>query len=155
MSVLYSEFAIGIAAISTGLMAGIYFAFSVFIMESLKVLPDQIGIASMQSINKVILTSGFMPVFFGSSLLALNLMFVIENPLQTPWVNAAGLVYLVGMFICTLLFNVPLNKRLELIKDAKRDKQIWHNYLIKWTRWNHVRSISSFAASIGYVIALF
>ncbi len=154
MPVLYSEFAIGIAAISTGMMAGIYFAFSVFIMKALNTLPDEVGIASMKSINKVILSSGFMPLFFGSSLLALTLIVIVDNPLEEPWVKGAGAIYVVGMFLCTLFFNVPLNNRLENAKDEKEAQQIWLMYKVQWTRWNHLRSFSSFLACIGYLIAL-
>lgn len=154
MPVLHSEFFIGIAAISTGMMAGIYFAFSVFIMDSFKALPNPTAVASMQSINKVILSSGFMPLFFGSSLLALTLIFIVDNPLEAPWVKGAGAIYVVGMFLCTLFFNVPLNNRLENAKDENEARQIWLLYRVEWTRWNHLRSFSSFLACIGYIVAL-
>ncbi|MGB0752441.1 MAG: hypothetical protein ACPGQI_10815, partial [Gammaproteobacteria bacterium] len=55
-----------LVAVSSGLMAGTYFAFSSFIMQSLKALDGLDGIRTMNSINKVILRSMFMPLFFGS-----------------------------------------------------------------------------------------
>jgi uncharacterized membrane protein len=155
MAYFYIDIFIGIGAISTGLMAGVYFAFSVFIMDALNALPEDKAITSMISINKVILRSGFMPVFFGSSLLALILIFVSDNPLQATWLKSAGIIYLVGMLLCTLLFNVPLNERLEQAKQPEQVRQVWCLYVVQWTRWNHVRSLSALLACVCYLIALY
>lgn len=51
------------AALGSGLIAGIFFAFSTFIMQAFARLPAEQGIAAMQSINTTILRSPFMVVF--------------------------------------------------------------------------------------------
>jgi uncharacterized membrane protein len=51
------EAALWAAAISTRLMAGIYFVFSVFVISALKALPDTVAVMTMNSINQVILTA--------------------------------------------------------------------------------------------------
>ncbi len=56
------------AAVSVGIMAGIYFAFSFFIMQSLDALERPMGMFAMQAINRVIQKSLFLPLFFASSL---------------------------------------------------------------------------------------
>lgn len=147
------EAALWATVISTGLMAGIYFAFSVFIMSAFKTIPDTSAAIAMNAINKVIVKSAFMPVFFGSSLLAIVLVFLALGDERAGLIMLAGGVYILGMLLCTVLFNVPLNNRL-LKASLENQAEIWQNYVIEWTRWNHVRSISSLLAFILYVLAL-
>ncbi len=67
------ELLLTIAAIGAGLMAGVYFAFSDFIMRSLNRLDAANAVDAMNTINEVILRSWFMSLFFGTSLLYLLL----------------------------------------------------------------------------------
>ena len=53
------------AALGAGLVAGIFFAFSAFIMSALKRLPPKGGISAMQSIIVAVLNPAFFFVFFG------------------------------------------------------------------------------------------
>ena len=59
------------AALGAGLVAGIFFAFSAFIMAALKRLPPEGGISAMQSINVAVLNPVFFFVFFGTAVAAL------------------------------------------------------------------------------------
>ena len=149
-----------VAAIGAGLMAGVYFAFSGFIMRSL----DQLGAApaadAMNAINKVILRSWFMVLFFGSTLLyvVLAAVAVFDTHLAGRWLLfATGLIYVVGMFLCTAMFNVPLNNRLaDAGRDNKAKAETWKHYFKHWTRWNHLRGVCSLAAlvlSIQYLVS--
>jgi uncharacterized membrane protein len=54
-----------VAAVGSGLVAGIFFAFSNFVMKALARVPPAQGIAAMQSINVVVLNRWFFAVFFG------------------------------------------------------------------------------------------
>jgi uncharacterized membrane protein len=56
-----------VAALGCGLMAGTFFAFSVFVMRALGRLPGAHGIAAMQSINIAVVNPWFMTVFMGTS----------------------------------------------------------------------------------------
>lgn len=142
--------ALALAMMGAGLMAGVYFAFSAFIMRAL----DQLGAATaadaMNAINRVILRSWFMTLFFGSTLLYAVLAGValFHPEMAGRWlVFSAGLIYLVGMFLCTALFNVPLNNRLAHSNRADNDAaEDWADYSIRWIRWNHLRLACSLAA---------
>ena len=149
-----------IAAIGAGLMAGVYFAFSGFIMRSL----DQLGAVpatdAMNAINEVILRSWFMALFFGSTLLyaVLAAVAVFDTDLAGRWLLfATGLIYVVGMFLCTALFNVPLNNRLANAgNDDNAKAETWTHYFKHWTRWNHLRSVCSLLTmvlSIHYLVS--
>ena len=63
-----------LAALGSGLMAGLFFIFSVTIMASLAKLTPAGGIAAMQSINVTILSGTFLGVFMGTALISLALI---------------------------------------------------------------------------------
>ena len=139
-------------ALGCGLMGGLYFAFSVFIMGALDRLGPAAGAAAMNSINTVILRSLFMPVFLLTTLAAAALAaiaFVEWGSPRAPWLLAGGLIYVIGMFGVTMFFNVPLNN--ELVASGA---SAWSNYLSAWTLWNHVRTLASLAASALFIVAL-
>jgi len=135
------------AALSSGLIAGIYFAFSAFIMQAFSKISTTQSIAAMNAINETILRSLFMPLFFGSSIISLCLItvaFAYWGEAGTKLTLIAGVVYFIGMFISTVVFNVPLNNLLART-DPNSDNahQVWSHYLNNWTKWNHLRTVSS------------
>lgn len=139
------------AALGAGTMAGVYFTFSTFVMKSLDRLPKGQGIAAMQSINLHILSSPFMPLFFGTSVLSLALGLWAISRWGQPGamaVLAGALVYVLGMFVCTAAGNVPLNEMLDGVAPQQADAaQHWGRYLTQWTRLNHLRTVASALAA--------
>jgi uncharacterized membrane protein len=66
-----------------------------------------------------------------------------------------GLLYVVGTFLVTIVFNVPLNETLATLNpESAGAVNLWHDYLSRWTAWNHVRTISALAATASLTIAL-
>lgn len=147
-----------LAAIGCGLMAGVYFTFSAFVMQALAAIPTPSAIKAMNSINKVIVSSAFLPLFFGTTIAAFLLIgqsLFTDSLAQVTSPALGGVIYLIGMFICTIAFNIPLNNRLAALDpDALEAEQVWQNYTSVWTRWNHVRTISSTIACILFVSAI-
>lgn len=147
-----------ISAIGSGLVAGLFFAFSAFIMSALGRIETPSGIAAMNSINAVILRSLFMPLFLGSSLAAFVVAVIALFQWHQPGSAAAfagGAIYVAGMFICTMVFNVPLNNTLAAVDPASTNgANVWSGYLRDWVRWNHVRTIASTGAMILFVYAI-
>jgi uncharacterized membrane protein len=147
-----------VSAIGCGLLAGIYFAFSTFIMTALGRIGQAPGIMAMNAINVAIEQSLFMPIFLGTTLTSLVLaVFAMFRWGETgaTAMATAGLLYVVGMFVCTMVFNVPLNNALAAVDPASAEAaSLWARYLGDWTLWNHVRTISSTAASVLFVVAI-
>ena len=143
---------ISIATISAGLMAGVYFAFSAFIMRSLDQLGPVKAADAMNAINEVILHSWFMLLFFGSTLLyfLIVVVAVVSAELTARWLLlSGGVIYSLGMFFCTAIFNVPLNNRLAQVEnDNSKKVEIWTLYFERWTKWNHLRGVCSLIAMI-------
>ena len=68
---------------------------------------------------------------------------------------AGGVLYVVGMFVVTAVFNVPLNNALMAVEPASAEAaSLWARYLMDWTWWNHVRTVASTAAFALFVAAL-
>lgn len=145
-------------AIGCGIMAGVYFTFSTFVMKSLASVDESAGIAAMQSINDEILRSAFMPLFFGTSLAAAAAVLLFAMNQDTSggiWMALAGGIYFVGMFLCTIMFNVPLNNRLKAVDpNSSNGAEVWNMYLRVWTRWNHVRTVASIVATAFFIRAI-
>eukprot|EP00038_Savillea_parva_P021312 m.34185 g.34185 ORF g.34185 m.34185 type:complete len:164 (+) comp5111_c0_seq1:578-1069(+) len=147
-----------VQAMGVGLMSGVYFCFSVFVMQSLAELDDVAGAQAMQSINRVIVKTLFLPIFFLSSLLCIPSIVVGALRITEKdgtYALVAGVVYLVGMFLCTVFFNVPLNNGLdEVDATSLQGAVVWKRYLVVWTRYNHVRTVSCTAALGLYIAAI-
>src|SRR5688572_1935412 len=99
------------ATLGSGLMAGLFFVFSAFMMTALSKLGASQGIAAMQSVNVTILNPLFLIVFMGTAVLSLvTAVAAIWNWSAdgSGWLLAGSLLYLVGILAVTMLFNVPL-----------------------------------------------
>jgi uncharacterized membrane protein len=146
------------SAIGCGLIAGVYFAFSTFIMASFVRIAPGAGIAAMNAINLDIVRSVFMPLFFGTTLAAAILaglaLFRGSGP-GSMAVLAGGVIYVIGMLGVTLIFNVPLNDALAAADPSSAEgASLWARYVRDWTFWNHVRLIASIVASVLFIIGL-
>ena len=147
------------AALGSGLIAGIFFAFSTFIMQAFARLSAEQGIAAMQSINTTILRSPFMAVF----LVTLGLSVLIAVMAIVHWRGGASLLmlagaalYIVATFGSTIVFNVPLNDALDKVDGRTAEAtELWTTYLSDWTKWNHLRTAASLLAACAFVRALF
>ncbi|MGG1517788.1 anthrone oxygenase family protein [Paenibacillus oryzisoli] len=146
------------SSLGAGLLAGVFFAFSVFVMQSLAKLPTDQGISAMQSINTTILQSSFMVVFMGTTVLSVVLgivSFIKLGKTSALYVIIGSLLILVGVFLVTTLFNVPLNDTLAAVTSGSAEgAQAWKEYLDSWMPWNHVRTIASIGALIFFIIAI-
>ncbi len=153
---------IGTVAVSTtlgaALVAGIFFAFSTFVMAALgRLLPEQ-GIAAMQSVNVTVLNPWFFAVFFGTALgsIALALLGIFNwGAPGSAYLVSGGLLYLIGCILVTAAFNVPLNNALAAMEPGGAEgAELWTRYLSTWTAWNHLRTLASLAAAAAFFMAI-
>jgi uncharacterized membrane protein len=143
-------------ALGCGLVAGVFFAFSTFVMPALKRLPPAHGIVAMQSINTVAVTPVFMTALFGTAVECLGMIAwaAISSSERPAALVLAGL-YIVGTIGVTIVCNVPLNDRLATLHPQGADAAgRWDEYVTKWTAWNHLRAAASLAAAAALTIAL-
>lgn len=144
-------------AVGAALVAGIFYAFSTFIMGALGRLEAAAGIAAMQSINVVVINPWFFLAFFGTGLASVAAL-VHGSMSDSPMGVAVPLgcaLYLIGCIGVTLVFNVPLNDRLAAVETIDESAiALWQHYLARWTLWNHVRTAASLLASIVWLMAM-
>ncbi|WP_395352402.1 DUF1772 domain-containing protein [Variovorax sp. UC122_21] len=133
-------------ALSSALVAGMFYAFSSFIMAALARVPPAEGMRAMNAINVTVITPSFMVLFMGTAVLGIGLaiwsLFSIAQT-DSQLVLLGALLYLVGCFGVTMVFNVPLNDQLA----AAPTEVPWHSYLETWTLWNSVRTAAATLSS--------
>ncbi|MPZ32541.1 MAG: DUF1772 domain-containing protein [Rhodospirillales bacterium] len=146
------------AAIGCGLVAGIFFAFSSFVMAALGRLPSDHGIAAMNAINVTVINPLFMLAFFGTAALCLAasagvaLRWTASNGML---VLLASVIYLVGCIGVTMLRNVPLNNALAVVTPGTPEAAaLWTRYLSEWTFWNTVRTVAPIVSAVLFTAAL-
>jgi uncharacterized membrane protein len=146
------------AAIGCGLIAGVFFAFSTFVMPALARLQPAQGIAAMQSINITAINPLFMLALFGTAMVCIFVIITLLpkwNQPGTVYLLVGSLLYLVGAVGVTIMFNVPLNDALAIAKpDSTDGANLWAKYLTDWTFWNHVRTVAAIAAAAVFTISL-
>lgn len=144
------------AALGCGLVAGVFFAFSTFVIKALAQQQPTQGIATMQSINITVINPWFMTAFLGTSIICLVLVVSVLFKWQQPsavYLLVGSLLYLIGSFGVTVVCNVPLNDALAVVKpDSPEGTTFWAKYLTRWTFWNHVRTIASLAAAAIFTV---
>lgn len=146
-----------LSGLGAGLMAGLYFAFSAFIMAALGRLPPANGMAAMNSINVAILNPLFFVLFFGTAASCLVLAIAAVSAWSVPgaaWLLAGALLYLGGNIVITMICNVPLNTGLGAAAGTTGAEAVWSRYLSAWTAWNHVRTLACLAAAASFMQAL-
>ncbi|WP_298721803.1 anthrone oxygenase family protein [uncultured Ferrovibrio sp.] len=148
-----------LAALGSGLIGGVFFAFSTFVMKALSRRPAAEAVAAMQSINIVVINPWFMAAFLGTAALCLLLAvlaFTQGPALALPRILAGAALYAVGTFGVTMVFNVPRNNRLARMQPASAEAAAyWPRYVAEWTGWNHLHTIAALAASAAFMLALF
>jgi uncharacterized membrane protein len=147
-----------LSALGCGLIGGVFFGFSTFVMRALASLPAQQGIAAMQSINIVVINPMFMTAFMGTGVACLALAVLSFFRWQKPgagYLITGSLLYLLGTILVTMLFNVPRNDALAAADPASAEgARVWTSYVTSWTAWNHVRTGAALAAAALLSIAL-
>jgi uncharacterized membrane protein len=146
------------SALGSGLMAGVFFAFSVIVMKALRRLPPAQGIAAMQAINVVVLNPWFLVVFSGTA--AGCVLLVLSSPIlwhSTGGIYrlSGGLLYLVGTILVTRIFNIPRNHALAAVDPTSTNaSNLWAKYVRSWTAWNHIRTITALGAAAALTKAI-
>ena len=148
-----------ISVLGAGLVAGIFFAFSTFVMKALDRLPPAQGIAAMQSINVTVINPLFMTAFVGTAAACALLSILSLLSWHKPggvFLLVGGLLYLLGTMLVTMVFNVPRNDALAAVDPTSAEgARLWAGYVTGWTAWNHVRTVAALAAATSLTLALY
>ncbi|SDS31734.1 anthrone oxygenase family protein [Actinoplanes derwentensis] len=110
-----ADAALSAATVSTGLMAGLFYAFDVAVMPGLAQADDDTFVSSMRHINRAIENPVFAATYFGSLALpatAAVLHWRAGNRKAAGWALAGTIGY-GAVLAVTARHHVPLNRRLD------------------------------------------
>ncbi|WP_043647097.1 anthrone oxygenase family protein [Nocardia thailandica] len=148
------------AVLSTGLIAGVFYAYAMSVMPALARTEDRTLVEVMQKINVVIINPWFMLGFLGTvgfGLLAVVLHLGREQRPVLVWLGIALALNVIA-FGVTAACNVPLNDMLAGAGDqgALADPAgLRADFEASWVRWNVVRAVLHTAAFLVLCGALF
>jgi uncharacterized membrane protein len=106
------------ATLTTGLIAGVFYAYAVSVNLGLAGQPDAGYVAAMQAINERIQNPLFFLSFFGAVLFLLAALAAhsLRPRSSRFWLVAlASALYVGGGFLLTVVVNVPLNEELARV----------------------------------------
>jgi len=148
----FTELTVLAAAVGSGLVAGLCFAFAAFIMTAFDRLGPASAIRAMQSINATILRSSAMVAWMGTAIVGILAAVLTE---QRFFGVAAAALYCFGALLITGRGNVPLNEELDHVDaEAAGAEEAWRRYRVRWQRFNLVRTIALSLATAGFALAL-
>jgi uncharacterized membrane protein len=139
------------ALVTTGLMAGIYLAFSIAVLPGIARGDDNTFVAAMRGMNAAILNPVF-GVVFGGPLVFGGVAIATRLP-DGDGISSIGAA--LGLYIATLLItggiNVPLNNRLDSTEPPEAARALFEK---SWVRWNVVRTVLCTVSFIEFAVAL-
>lgn len=145
-------------ALCTALLAGTFFAFSMFFMRALGGLAAERGIVAMQATVLAIKKPAFLVLFFGTAVLCLAVgvaAIFAWHEAYAHWAFAGAALFLAGGFGVTMLCSLPLNKELlSATPDQPDAHEQWRSLRLAWVRWNHVRAVTTLLACAFFILAL-
>ena len=146
-----------VAAVLNGIVAGVFFAFSSFVMRGLDQAPAPVAVAAMQGINRAAPNPLFALALFGGPLLGLVAAGVAlggDRDVLDAWVvvgAAAGVL----STIVTGAFHIPRNDGLSRVDPAAADAPaVWARYRREWVAGNHVRGLLALVSSVALIVAV-
>jgi len=139
-----------ITTLFSGLMAGLFYSWSISVTPGLAKINDLSYLQAFQSMNRAILNPLFFIVFFGLVVLLPVLSYLsfqtsIGN--QFWYLILATILYFVGIIGVTIVGNIPLNNALETLQiesmTPEQMDEFRKGFESKWNRLNLIRAISS------------
>lgn len=137
---------LAVTTVLTGLLAGVYYGFSVAIMPGLSQTADEVFAAAFNGINVAIQNPVFFLSFMGAPLLSIIAVFVCRRGPKgrTGWLIAAAILNVLSL-VNTFALNIPLNEALARDSDVAAFEG-------PWVMWHTVRVLvttGAFVATIG------
>lgn len=147
-----------IAIVLNGLLAGLFFAFSIAIIPGLRRTDDATYVRSFRAINAAILNPVFLLVF------CLAPLFAVGAAVLRGWSgDSEPLVWLVIGALCSVLtfvftasVNVRLNNALDRADVDTESQRLAarERFESRWNRWNHVRTLTSIGALVFLTVGM-
>lgn len=157
MNIQLTVWTLMVLAMASSLVSGVFLTFSDFVMKSLAASKPAAGTEAMQIINRKVFRSIFMVLLIGmipiSALVAGYAYWFLDGPVAILLING-GLLYFFGVFIVSMVGNIPMNNVLEALPQGGAAAQAyWPDYVHGWVLWNHVRWVAALGTAASYMVA--
>lgn len=155
MDALIRTVLLAAAILSSGLLAGVFFAFSCAINPAMRRVGDEVYVRSVRAVNTAIVNGWFLSIFVGTPLLAIAAAIVAPAGAAKIWA-IAGLACAIVAFVVTAAINVPLNNRLDAAstRTANEYADARGSFERRWNSAHYVRTVASIAAAVSLTVAL-
>ncbi|MEO1262613.1 MAG: DUF1772 domain-containing protein [Bacteroidota bacterium] len=144
----------------SGLMAGLFYAWSISVTPGLAMIGDDHYLQAFQSMNRAILNPAFFIAFMGLAVLLpllSYLSYTAELSTKFWYILIATMLYLGGIILITFFGNVPLNNMLEALSiesmSGEQMDAFRSAFEKKWNRLNWIRTVSSLLSFLLLVLA--
>lgn len=144
------------AAVTTGLLAGLFYAYSCSVNPGLGALPDAEYLAAMQSINRAIQNGVFLLSFAGAMiLLPITTLQHLRQPERFGLLLAATVIYAFGSIGVTFLGNIPLNNALDAFNIKAASVAELAQQRAKFEKpWNNLHTIRTLASILSFLLVV-
>lgn len=150
-----------VALLTSGLLAGLYYAYAISVMPALGAFDDRTYIDVMNKINVVIVNPSFMVTFLGSIGFTVLAGACYLKPEARPvlvWIGIA-LALNIASLVITSAINVPLNDKLATATASTNLGDLGalrQQFESSWVRWNMIRALANTAATgvLGWALAV-
>ena len=145
-----------LSALGCGLAAGVFFAFSTYVMPAWGRLPAAQGIAAMNAIN-VVAPRPFVLAQGGAAAVcvAAAVAVLLDWDAAYGWYVLAGtLLYVLSIVVLTGGYHVPRNNELARAEGEPGAPETWARYQREWTAANHLRAVGPLIACALMALAL-
>jgi uncharacterized membrane protein len=147
--------------LSVGLIAGLFYSWSISVMLGLKKVPAKEFIVAMQAMNRAIQNPLFLSCFMGALvLLASSCWLQYQKPLDTSYylLIAATLLYAIGVVGITFGGNIPLNNMLDAfdVNNANENAmmKLRTAFESKWNNLNNIRTVFAILSFATLILML-
>jgi uncharacterized membrane protein len=142
---------LGLATVSMGLLAGLFYGYACSVMPGLGQADDRTVVDAMQQIDEAIQNPVFFLTFLGAPVLAVWAVVTERRSGSREvlrWTVAALVLCAIGMVV-TFAFNIPLNDELMNAGDPARIAdlaRVRDDFEGPWVAWNIVRTLATVAS---------
>jgi uncharacterized membrane protein len=134
------------ATITSGMMAGLFYAYSISVMPALRGADAAVFVEVLQRIN-IVITNGWFALCFGGTLVfgaIATVLYAVNGPAAVFVPALVGLILYAAQLALTFGLHIPLNNALDAAGPPGRTADPGSARLAfeqRWVRWNHVRTL--------------
>ncbi|WP_233193467.1 DUF1772 domain-containing protein [Sporosarcina sp. P3] len=149
----------GLAILTTGMMAGIVFAYANSVMPGLRKSEDRTFVLAIRHLTSSVANPLFLVISNGALIAQIGFVVVAVSSQQFNQIllGSFALTFYIATLLITFLGNLPLNKAIisaELPTSATTWNELRIRFESRWTMLNNVRTMTCILSVSTLILAL-